>query len=105
DRIVMMTNGPEAEVGEILNVHFERPRDRKEIMEHPDYYRLREHLITFLEERAYKKSDISPKTPPAAPSDDRIVNLAARSEDDANKLSPGHSECVAKRAPRTLRRV
>src|SRR5258708_39782017 len=56
DRIVMMTNGPEAEeVCEILEVKFPRPRNRKEVMEHPDYYGLREHLITFLEERANKK--------------------------------------------------
>jgi nitrate ABC transporter ATP-binding subunit len=55
DRVVCMTNGPEAEVGEILPVPFPRPRDRKQVMEHPDYYRLREHLITFLEERAHKK--------------------------------------------------
>src|SRR6266511_4045904 len=44
DRIVMMTNGPEAEVGEILDVKFPRPRNRKEVMEHPHYYDLREHL-------------------------------------------------------------
>lgn len=56
DRIVMMTNGPEAEVGDILEVKFPRPRNRKDVMEHPQYYRLREHLITFLEERAQKKN-------------------------------------------------
>src|SRR5438046_3660591 len=56
DRIVMMTNGPGAEVGDILDVHFPRPRERKAVLEHPDYYRLREHLITFLEEHAHKKS-------------------------------------------------
>ena len=56
DRIVCMTNGPEAEVGEILEVTFPRPRERKAVMEHPDYYRLREHLITFLEERAYLRN-------------------------------------------------
>jgi nitrate/nitrite transport system ATP-binding protein len=55
DRIVMMTNGPEAEVGDILHVEFPRPRVRKEVMEHPDYYRLREHLISFLEFRAYER--------------------------------------------------
>jgi nitrate ABC transporter ATP-binding subunit len=54
DRVVCMTNGPEAEVGEILAVPFPRPRERKHVMEHPDYYRLREHLIAFLEERAHK---------------------------------------------------
>jgi nitrate/nitrite transport system ATP-binding protein len=72
DRIVMMTNGPAAEVGEILEVTFPRPRDRKAVLEHPDYYKLREHLISFLEERAHKKTDshernfIPPATPPAA---------------------------------------
>jgi len=53
DRIVMMTNGPEAFVGDILEVPWERPRDRKAIMEHPDYYRMREYLIEFLNVRAY----------------------------------------------------
>src|SRR6266487_4409925 len=56
DRIVCMTNGPEAEVGEILEVHFPRPRERKAVMEHPDYYELREHLIEFLEVRAHRRS-------------------------------------------------
>ena len=55
DRIVCMTNGPEAEVGEVMEVHLPRPRERKAVLEHPDYYKLREHLITFLEERAYRK--------------------------------------------------
>src|SRR6185503_3129650 len=60
DRIVMMTNGPEAEVGDILAVKFPRPRERKAVLEHPDYYRLREHLIEFLEVHAYKKSGRTP---------------------------------------------
>ena len=54
DRIVMMTNGPAAEVGDILEVKFPRPRERKAVMEHPDYYKLREHLIEFLEVHAYR---------------------------------------------------
>jgi len=53
DRIVMMTNGPEAEVGEILEVPFARPRRRQELLESPEYYRLREQLIEFLNVRAY----------------------------------------------------
>src|SRR5437773_9618376 len=48
DRIVMMTNGPEAHVGDILQVNFPRPRERKAVLEHPDYYRLRAALIEFL---------------------------------------------------------
>src|SRR6476620_849475 len=69
DRIVMMTNGPEAEVGDILEVPFKRPRTRKDVMEHPDYYKLREYLITFLEERAHKKTNIA--AAPVAPSKQR----------------------------------
>jgi nitrate ABC transporter ATP-binding subunit len=65
DRIVMMTSGPEARVGDILEVHFPRPRDRKAVMEHPDYYRLRDHLITFLEEHAHQEEPGSYLPPPA----------------------------------------
>ncbi|ATC62557.1 bacitracin ABC transporter ATP-binding protein [Nibricoccus aquaticus] len=54
DRIVCMTDGPAAEIGEIIEVNFPRPRDRKAVMEHPDYYKLREQLITFLEVRAHR---------------------------------------------------
>jgi nitrate/nitrite transport system ATP-binding protein len=66
DRIVMMTNGPEAEVGDILNVTFPRPRERKAVLEHPDYYKLREHLIEFLEVRAHRKSASVQPPPPAS---------------------------------------
>jgi nitrate ABC transporter ATP-binding subunit len=54
DRIVCMTDGPEATVGEILAIPFPRPRDRKAIMEHPEYSRLRMDVITFLEHRAHR---------------------------------------------------
>lgn len=53
DRVVMMTNGPAAEVGDILEIPFEHPRNRKELLENPGYYALREYLITFLEERSH----------------------------------------------------
>lgn len=55
DRIVCMTDGPAAEVGEIIEVSFPHPRNRKAIMEHPDYYRLRERLIEFLEIHAHRR--------------------------------------------------
>ncbi len=54
DRVVMMTDGPEAEVGDIMEVAFPRPRSRKDIMESPLYDRLRAHLIEFLEVHASK---------------------------------------------------
>jgi ABC-type nitrate/sulfonate/bicarbonate transport system ATPase subunit len=55
DRIVMMTNGPEAHVGEILTVPFTRPRNRGELLERADYYALRERLIGFLEAQSHEK--------------------------------------------------
>ena len=50
DRVVMMTNGPNAKVGKILEINLPRPRTRKMLLEHPDYYGLREQLLTFLAE-------------------------------------------------------
>jgi nitrate/nitrite transport system ATP-binding protein len=75
DRIVMMTNGPEAEVGDILNVTFPRPRERKAVIEHPDYYKLREHLIEFLEVRAHKKNSAVPQNPLTPPPNTSISEL------------------------------
>ncbi len=74
DRVVMMTNGPEAEVGDILRIPFERPRDRKQIMEDPRYYDLREHLITFLNDRSH----LRPSNDPAFnPSPDMAAEMSA----------------------------
>jgi nitrate/nitrite transport system ATP-binding protein len=49
DRVVMMTNGPRARVGQVMNVPLERPRTREALLAHPRYYALREELIGFLE--------------------------------------------------------
>ena len=56
DRVVMMTNGPAAGVGDILPIPFSRPRHRAALLEDPEYYRCREYLVTFLEERAHRKT-------------------------------------------------
>lgn len=50
DRVVMMTNGPNARIGKIMDVDLPRPRTRKALMEHPGYYEYREQLLSFLEE-------------------------------------------------------
>jgi len=50
DRVVMMTNGPRATIGKIMDVNLPRPRTRKALLEHPDYYNYRQELLTFLEE-------------------------------------------------------
>lgn len=78
DRIVCMTDGPEAEVGDIIEVNFPRPRNRQAVMEHPDYYKLRERLIEFLEIHAHKH-----KTKPAAP-----VSTAPPAPKDASVMAP-----------------
>ena len=50
DRVVMMTNGPQATIGKIVDVDLPRPRSRKALLEHPDYYLYREQVLNFLEE-------------------------------------------------------
>jgi len=50
DRVIMMTNGPNARVGKIMEVDLPRPRTRAQLINHPDYYKYREQLLTFLEE-------------------------------------------------------
>lgn len=64
DRIVMMTAGPEATVGEILAVPFARPRARKAVLEDPNYYVLRERMIGFLESQ--DKHSLAPRAPQVA---------------------------------------
>ncbi|MEY3298309.1 MAG: hypothetical protein RLZZ597_1569 [Cyanobacteriota bacterium] len=51
DRLVMMTNGPAAGIGEVMDIPFERPRNRDQIMEDPLYYQLRNHALDFLYNR------------------------------------------------------
>ncbi|BAZ07862.1 ABC transporter ATP-binding/substrate-binding protein [Calothrix sp. NIES-3974] len=51
DRIVMLTNGPESKIGDILEVDIPRPRKRMEVVEHPSYYSLRSEMIYFLNQQ------------------------------------------------------
>ena len=48
DRILLMTNGPEARIAEMVHVSIARPRSRESIIEHPHYYKIRNHIIHFL---------------------------------------------------------
>ncbi len=50
DRVVMMTNGPRATIGKVMEVTLPRPRSRKALLEHPDYYAYREEVLTFLQD-------------------------------------------------------
>ncbi len=51
DRLVMMSNGPSAKIGEILEIPFDRPRDRAVVMEDPRYIQLRNQALDFLYNR------------------------------------------------------
>jgi nitrate/nitrite transport system ATP-binding protein len=52
DRILLMTNGPFARVAESVEITIPRPRRRTEIVDHPNYYAIRNHLVHFLGERS-----------------------------------------------------
>jgi nitrate/nitrite transport system ATP-binding protein len=62
DRVVMMSNGPHARIGGILEVDLPRPRSRKALLNHPKYYEYREALLSFLKEH---ETDGRPKRAPA----------------------------------------
>ncbi|WP_449419650.1 nitrate ABC transporter ATP-binding protein [Phormidium nigroviride] len=61
DRVVMMTNGPSAHIGEDLKIPFSRPRNRARIMEDPHYYELRNFALDFLFRR-FAHSDVEEET-------------------------------------------
>jgi nitrate/nitrite transport system ATP-binding protein len=58
DRIVMMTNGPAATIGEILDVNLPRPRDRLELAEDAEFVHLRQQVLQFLYAKHVKPEDI-----------------------------------------------
>jgi nitrate ABC transporter ATP-binding subunit len=75
DRIVMMTNGPGAEIGSILDVDIPRPRQRMEVVEHPSYYSLRSEIIYFLNQQKRIKKMRARKTVAVARHGLEKVNL------------------------------
>jgi nitrate ABC transporter ATP-binding subunit len=54
DRLILMTDGPEATVGEVLTVPFPRPRARAAVLAHPQYHAARRRVIDFLEHHAHQ---------------------------------------------------
>jgi ABC-type nitrate/sulfonate/bicarbonate transport system ATPase subunit len=54
DRLILMTDGPEATVGDVLRVPFPRPRARAAVLAHPQYHACRRHVIDFLEHHAHQ---------------------------------------------------
>ncbi|MEO6185058.1 MAG: nitrate ABC transporter ATP-binding protein [Steroidobacteraceae bacterium] len=50
DRVIMMTNGPNARIGKVMKVDLPRPRTRRALLEHPRYYEYRSELLSFLKD-------------------------------------------------------
>ena len=65
DRVVMMTNGPQATIGKITQVDLPRPRTRKALLAHPDYYTYRQEVLDFLTEYEHGAKP-APKPKPLA---------------------------------------
>ncbi|MBF2049118.1 MAG: nitrate ABC transporter ATP-binding protein [Leptolyngbya sp. IPPAS B-1204] len=62
DRVVMLTNGPESKIGQILDVNIPRPRKRMEVVNHPNYYSYRSEIIYFLNQQKQIKKLRARKT-------------------------------------------
>jgi nitrate/nitrite transport system ATP-binding protein len=73
DRVVMLTNGPESQIGQILTVDLPRPRRRMEVVKHPDYYPMRSEIINFLnQQKRVKQRQASKSTTIIAPQTKKI---------------------------------
>lgn len=76
DRVVMMTNGPAATIGQILDIPLPRPRKRIALAENPAYNHCRQEILTFLYETQRKVEPIASARP--APSIDAATPVALK---------------------------
>ena len=87
DRILLMTNGPFARVAESVEITIPRPRNRTEIVEHPNYYAIRNHLVQFLghrsKELAGRQSDGATQSPEPV-----VIDKTAPEPDPETETSP-----------------
>ena len=67
DKVVMMTNGPNATIGKVLEVDLPRPRSRAALLAHPDYYKYRAAVLDFLDEYEHGATSKSKGSAPSAP--------------------------------------
>lgn len=73
DRIVMMTNGPAATIGEILDISLERPRNRIQLADDSQYNHYRHEVLSFLYEKQRKVEPVSSSKETAKKTDDKAV--------------------------------
>jgi nitrate/nitrite transport system ATP-binding protein len=88
DRIVMMTNGPEATIGEILDIDLPRPRNRLALAEDPKYVHLRSQVLTFLYDKQRKVEVIDTKKK-TKPEFNRQVNKEPSDNQDTEQMKAG----------------
>lgn len=88
DRILLMTNGPFAKVAESVEITIPRPRNRTEIIEHPNYYAIRNHLVQFLGKRSKELA--------GQPSDGDNKPVTVR----IDKTAPAEAEAEPEHAPK-----
>jgi nitrate/nitrite transport system ATP-binding protein len=82
DRIVMMTNGPAATVGEILDIELDRPRDRLALANDPQYTDYRSQVLTFLYE---KQNKVEPMFQPSTDKDEKVETAKGEAEESPAK--------------------
>lgn len=92
DRIVMMTNGPNAKVGDILQVPFDRPRERDAVVQHASYYELRERMLVFLDEQEQLKHQSADDNQASPKLDGRQSDVGAAESGAAPPFTPSSSE-------------
>lgn len=90
DRIVMMSNGPSATIGQILEVNLERPRDRLALAENPAYNHYRAEVVKFLHERHHNPArDLEgPSEPVEHKAVDNVYTLPTKTIDKAAATTP-----------------
>lgn len=92
DRIVMMTNGPNAKVGDILHVPFDRPREREAVVAHASYYELRERMLVFLDEQEQLKHQVADDRSPSQHAAAQGSAMASSESEMAVSFCPTTSE-------------
>jgi nitrate/nitrite transport system ATP-binding protein len=81
DRILLMTNGPKARVAESVKVSVPRPRNRTDIIHHPAYYKIRNHLVDFLVNRSKELSGSADRAEVADSKHPLVVDPAVEGAD------------------------
>lgn len=100
DRILLMTNGPQARIAESVRVSIDRPRERGNIVHDPGYYPIRTHLVDFLVSRSHELSGSANSGAPGSghQGPPRIVDPAQTARSASNAKDKASSNAIAQAA-------